>query len=234
MPLSLISLVMQIMILWDSMHSLQNIQLFHLLLIPALTLPTLAQFIPHRQLLMLASLMPLMWIITGMAHQYRVKDQVLMSFLPLIFSTIAWSTTHLPSLWAVLVLEVLTLHQLLLLLEDLWEPMLIVQVQDLSCIHLLQATGMYWQSDRSLQFQRHFYVLVTLMRESYIRLSITIENFLKPHASIFEALHCAGLNLSHALRHASNKPVQLLVLGTGGLSSLKVNTLVTCQSCIIQ
>lgn len=135
-------IVMQIMIYWDNILYLQNIQqLYHLLLIHAHILLILDLFIPHLQIPVEVFQMALILAITGMAHQYLVRFQVPMLFLPWIPIITVGSTILLPFLQPAVELVLLISLQFRLLVKGQLESAQIFQDQDPSCIRSLLATG---------------------------------------------------------------------------------------------
>lgn len=138
---------MQITIYLDNMPSLLSIQLYHLLVILAHILLTLGQFIPHPQTpVEVCQKLPTLTII-GVAHQYLVKYQTPMLFLPWIFIITVGSTIpRLHFLQPTIILVALTRVQFHLLLKDLLGRVQIYQDQDLLCTHSLLVTGMPWQN----------------------------------------------------------------------------------------
>ena len=129
------------MIYLDSMPSLPSIQLYHLLLILVHILRTLDQFTPHPLIQVeVFQKLPTLTII-GVAHQYLVKYQTPMLFLPWIFIITVGSTIpRLHFLQPTIILVALTRVQFHLLLKDLLGQVQIYQDQDLLCTHSLLVT----------------------------------------------------------------------------------------------
>ena len=108
---------------------------------------TLGQFTPHPQTpVEVCQKLPTLTII-GVAHQYLVKYQTPMLFLPWIFIITVESTIpRLHFLQPTIILVTLTRVQFHLLLKDLLGRAQIYQDQDLLCTHSLLVTGMPWQN----------------------------------------------------------------------------------------
>ncbi|ONH95304.1 hypothetical protein PRUPE_7G062400 [Prunus persica] len=124
------------------MPSLLSIQLYHLLVILAHILLTVGQFIPHPQTpVEVCQKLPTLTII-GVAHQYLVKYQTPMLFLPWIFIITVESTIPLLHfLQPTIILVALTRVQFHLLLKDLLGRAQIYQDEDLLCTHSLLVTA---------------------------------------------------------------------------------------------
>lgn len=133
---------MQIMIYWDKMPSLLNTRLYHLLLIRVHILLTSDPFIPHLQTLVEVFQIVLISTIPGMVHQYIVRCQLLILFLPWISIIIVGSSIHLPSPPPVVEWEVVNNLRLHPSHKDLGGLVLIYQDQALLCIPSLSVTGM--------------------------------------------------------------------------------------------
>lgn len=132
---------MQIMIYWDSMLYLRNIQLYHLLVILVHTLLTLDQYI-HPPPIQVELHQNLLTSTTGMAHLCLVTCQPRTHFLLWIFIITVGNTIPLLSLLLQAVVWLLLISpQCHLVVKGQSGVAQMYQDQDLLCIPSLLVTG---------------------------------------------------------------------------------------------